>query len=97
MDISDGNGVDTSLESSPGFSLSEPPAQGHVIRPSLDKGKSKMCVPEKLLVKRKQIINVQQNPPSFPTSPTTLVWNFVAQPSIFEAPSPTLVTKSAPL
>ncbi|KAJ9697259.1 hypothetical protein PVL29_009170 [Vitis rotundifolia] len=84
MEIGDGNEDDTSLESLSGFSLfeppvSEPPAQRYIIRVSLDKGKSKMRVIEKLQVKRKQIII-----------------DLVAQPSIYEAPTPTLVTKFAP-
>lgn len=102
MEIKDGNGDDTSLESPLRFSLFEPPvseplAQRYVTRISLDKGKSNIYVSEKLPMKRKWIISVQQNPPSFPTFlATPLVQNPIAQPSIFEAPAPTLITKFAP-
>lgn len=63
MEISNENGDDTGLESSMGFSISEPlvfgpPTQRYVTIASLDKDKSKMIVPKKLLVKRTQIISV---------------------------------------
>lgn len=56
---SDRNGDDTAS----GFPLSKPLVfkpltRRYVTRASLDKGKSKMCVPQKLLVKRKWVISV---------------------------------------
>ena len=101
MVINDRNGEDTSLEFPSGFSISEIPISGHpnqrhVTRSSLDKGKSKMVVPEKLPVKRTQSINIQ-NPSSLPTSPATpLVQHVVVKSPIAEALAPTPVTKSAP-
>ena len=56
-----------------------------------------MHVLEKLPVKRKRIISVQQNSPFFPTSPATPpIQNPVTLSSIFEALAPTPVTKFAP-
>ncbi|KAJ9684971.1 hypothetical protein PVL29_017123 [Vitis rotundifolia] len=57
MAINDKNGENTDLESRLGFSLSEPPISRHpnqrnVTRSSMDKGKSKMVGPGKLLVKK---------------------------------------------
>ena len=85
--INDENGEDAGLEFPLGFSLSKLPISGYpnqkdVTRSSLDKGKSKMVVPEKLPVKRTRNINVQ-NPSSFPTSPATpLVQHVVIQSSV---------------
>lgn len=102
MEISDGNRDDTSLESPFGFSLSEPsvsepPTRRYITRALLDKGKLNMRVLEKLQMKRKRIIILQQNPPYFLKSPiTSPIQDLIAQPSIYEAPTPTPVTKSAP-
>ncbi|RVW69220.1 Pro-Pol polyprotein [Vitis vinifera] len=69
MVINDGNGDDVGLKFPPGFSLFELLIsrylnQRDVIRSSLDKGKSKMVVPEKLPVKRHEA-SVFQNPSFF--------------------------------
>lgn len=102
MEISDGNRDDTSLESPFGFSLSEPPiseppTRRYITRALLDKGKLNIRVLEKLQMKRKRIIIVQQNPPYFLKSPIAApIQDLTAQPSIYEAPTPTPVTKSAP-
>ena len=102
MVINDGNGDDVGLKFPPGFSLFELLIsrylnQRDVIRSSLDKGKSKMVVPEKLPVKRTQSINVQ-NPSSLPTSPATpSVQHVTVQSPGTEVLAPTLVTKSVPL
>ena len=101
MAINDENGEDTDLESPPGFSLSEPLLSGHpnqrnVARSSIDKGKSKMVSPGKLLVKRTRSIRAQ-NPSSFSASPTTpSEQHVVVQLITAEAPTPTPVAKSAP-
>ena len=95
-------GDDTSLESLLGFFLfkplvSEPPAQRYVTKASLDKSKSNMHVPKNYQWKRKQIISVQQNSPSFPTSSaTSLIQNYIVQPFISKVLDPTPVTKFAP-
>ena len=73
--INDRNGKDTDPESPAGFSLFEPPIFGHpnqrnATRSLIDKGKSKMVAPKKLLVKRTRSIDVQ-NPSSFLTSLAT--------------------------
>ena len=99
VEISDRNGDDTGHESLPGFfvlesPVFEPSARRYVTKASLNKGKSNMHVPEKLLVKRKQIISVQKNSPYFPTS-TTLVQNQIVQSFISEVHTSTLITKSA--
>ena len=81
MVINDGNGDDVGLKFPPGFSLFELLIsrylnQRDVIRSSLDKGKSKMVVPEKLPVKRTRSISVQ-NPSFFST--------YLATPSVQHA------------
>ena len=101
MAINDENGEDTDPESPPGFSLSEPLLSGHpnqrnVARSSIDKGKSKMVSPRKLLVKRTRSVKAQ-TPSIFSASPTTpSEQHVVVQSIVVEAPTPTPVTKFAP-
>ena len=96
--INEGNGEDIGLELPLGFSIFEFPISRHPnqrndIRSSLDKGKSKMVVPEKLPTKRPRSISVQ-NPSSFQASPATpSVQHVVVLSPIAKAPVPIPVTK----
>ena len=101
MVINDKIGENIGLESPLGLSFSEPPIskhpnQRHVTRSLLDKGKSKMIVPEKLPIKRTRSISVQNLSSllTFPATPS--IQHVVVQSPVAEAPTPTPVTKFVP-
>ena len=101
MVINDKIGENIGLESPLGLSFFESPIsrhlnQRHVTRSSLDKGKSKMIVPEKLPIKRTRSISVQNLSSllAFPATPS--IQHVVVQSPVTEAPTPTPVTKSVP-